>query len=122
MVIPARRFRNNEIIVPDMKKTTSAKQDPADDKSNVSYELNMQDEIFNGSDLVLKNALKNICDNNLPGMIYLINGIKLEGYFCDFDDEVIILDSPDHDNKQMIYQDAIATLQVKDTGFVKDED
>ena len=116
MVIPARRFRTNDIIVPDINKTTSDKQDSADDKSNVSYEPNMQEKTFSADDLVLKNALKIMCDDNLPGMVYLINGIKLDGYFCDFDDEVIILDSPSHDNKQMIYQAAIATVQIKDEG------
>jgi RNA chaperone Hfq len=114
MVIPARRFRNNDIIVPDTNKTTSDKQDSVDSRSDISYKPNMQDKTFDVDDLAFETILKNICDNNLLGMVYLINGIKLEGYFCDFDDKVVILESLDHTNKQMIYQDAIATVQIED--------
>lgn len=104
MVIPARRFRNNDIIVPDINKTASDKQDFVEDrnKSFVTSGLNSHD------------ILSSICDNNHRGMIYLISGIKLDGYFCDFDNEVIVLESLNRDSKQMVYQHAIATLKIED--------
>ncbi|MGD9153361.1 MAG: RNA chaperone Hfq [Gammaproteobacteria bacterium] len=107
MVIPARRFRTHDIVV--SEKTISDKQ-KSDNKSK--YLSKNQPQLFNMVDFVLKDALKIICDNKFFGAIYLVNGLKLEGYFCDFDDQVIILTFSDNNKKQMVYHHAIATIQI----------
>ncbi|MGD9108976.1 MAG: RNA chaperone Hfq [Gammaproteobacteria bacterium] len=104
MVIPARRFRTHDIVV--SEKAISEKQ-KSDNQSSKS-----QPQLFNMTDFASKDVLKVICDNKFFGAIYLVNGLKLEGCFCDFDDEVIILTLPDNSGKQMVYHHAIATIQI----------
>lgn len=111
MVLPARRFRSNDMVL-SKDKMTSDHKSSAD--NHVDCESNPQNRLFNAIDFTFYNTLKFLCDGCLFGAVYLINGIKLEGFFCGFDDEVVLLSSPDSDVKQMIYHHAIATLQVEE--------
>lgn len=54
--------------------------------------------------------LKNLCDNQLPLAMYLINGIKLSGIIADFDEHVVILKDSKNTLNQLIYKHAIATI------------
>ncbi len=48
-----------------------------------------------------------ICTNRLPVSIYLVNGIKLQGYIDSFDQHVIALRDP---IRQIIYKHNICTI------------
>jgi len=110
MVLPARRFRSNDMVI-SKEKITHKRQNADDDKYKCVS--NVQDNLFGQSDFAFYDALKVLCDGGFFGAVYLLNGIKLEGYFCDYDDEVVVLKSPDNVSKQMVYHHAIATLQIE---------
>jgi len=101
MVIPSRKFRANDIVVSDVN---------TDEKIPNNQGIMLDTE----KNLSLQNVLQSLCDDNRRGVIYLLSGIKLDGYFCAYDDEVIMLESLDRDNTQMVYQHTIATLYPVD--------
>lgn len=84
MVIPARRSKYS---------TTKSN---SNSRSNNKYSL--------------QNFLTKVCEQRRIGSVYLINGIQLQGIFCSYDNEVIVLGSLKNGQKQIIYQHAIATI------------
>jgi len=54
--------------------------------------------------------LKNLCESNKFGSVYLISGIQLKGIFTGFDEQSIFLRSQNSSNEQMVYKHAVATI------------
>lgn len=106
MVLPARRFRLHDVAISEEKLVNQQKS------SKESQSLSNQYQSFSAVDGGFMHILKDICSNKLFGAVYLVNGLKLEGYFCDFDEDVLILTFPDGSRQQMVYHHAIATIQV----------
>ncbi|MGD9152770.1 MAG: RNA chaperone Hfq [Gammaproteobacteria bacterium] len=112
MVIPARRFRSNNINTTNFKESAES-CDKLDSRVNNIHEatpLQTKQPIGN---LKSRNKFKE--DHlNEECVIYLISGIKLQGYLRGFDEEIIILESLDKINEQVvIYQSTIATIQFE---------
>jgi host factor-I protein len=52
--------------------------------------------------------LRNLINENIPVVIFLINGVKLQGTISDFDEISIILVR--EQNAQLLYRQAISTI------------
>ncbi|MGD9107626.1 MAG: RNA chaperone Hfq [Gammaproteobacteria bacterium] len=112
MVIPARRFRSNNINITNLEKNEESCDKPDGCVNNVNEATPLQtNKPINN--VKLQNQFKK--DHlNEECAIYLISGIKLQGYLRDFDEEIIILESLDDTREQVIiYQSTIATIQFK---------
>jgi host factor-I protein len=58
--------------------------------------------------------LNNLVDDNIPVVIFLINGVKLQGTISDFDEISIILVR--EQNVQLLYRQAISTIVPQNKG------
>lgn len=55
-----------------------------------------------------ENLLAQLQQSQAPVCIYLLNGVKLQGYIAKFDSHVIVLRSAS--NSQMVFKHAILTI------------
>jgi sRNA-binding regulator protein Hfq len=112
MVIPSRRFRSKDMVIADPNKKKKSLNN-GNNATKVSAELSQSPPKHKPNSLDFKNKLKDKHNYNRRCVIYLLNGIKLQGRFCGSDDEIIILESLDRENRQLVYQDTIAVLQFE---------
>jgi host factor-I protein len=56
--------------------------------------------------------LNNLVNESLPTSIYLVNGIRLQGYLIGFDMHVIFFRSRTDETVLMIYKSAISTITI----------
>jgi RNA chaperone Hfq len=105
MVIPARRFKSKTAQVAEIKNKLLNQQ------ISTIEELQQHDDATKLSKGQLtKELFAEICKRHCAGSIYMISGIRLQGIFHACDSNVVILESLDRANKQMVYQHAIATI------------
>lgn len=57
------------------------------------------------------NFLSKLCENSIHISVFLVNGIKLQGYLQSFDEQVVIIKS---NISQMIFRHAISTIEPTD--------
>jgi len=112
MVIPARRFRSKDMVTADPNENKKSFNN-RNNATEISAEPSQSPPKHKPNSLDFKNKLKDKHNYNQGCVIYLLNGIKLQGRFCGFDDEIIILESLDRENRQRVYQDTIAALQFE---------
>lgn len=73
----------------------------------MNHNQNDQNACSSNNSSLQERFLTAICNNKLPVSIYLVNGIKLQGYIDSFDQHVVALRDP---IRQIIYKHNICTI------------
>lgn len=73
----------------------------------INHNQNDQNVCSSDNSSLQERFLTAICSKKLPVSIYLVNGIKLQGYIDSFDQHVVALRDP---IRQIIYKHNICTI------------
>lgn len=69
--------------------------------------------------LLRDSFLQGVCEKRVLVSVYLVNGIKLQGYITAFDEHVVLLKNT---SEQIIFKHAIATVVSNASAVFQDED